>query len=62
MSSFKYNLEPSDTPSWNSGGTAGVLPKELQKATFEVEAMTNFLDGGKEVRVVLSTSSIEETN
>jgi len=39
---------PGDTQSRNSGGTAGVLPAERSKATFDVEKMTNFIDGGKE--------------
>ena len=30
-----------------SGGTEGVLPAERAKATFDVEAMTNILDGGR---------------
>ena len=46
--SFKYGLIPSTVPSWNSGGTSGVLPAEEKRATFDVEKMTNFLDGGVE--------------
>jgi hypothetical protein len=40
------NLEPSDIESWNSGGTAGVLPAERELASFDTETMTRFLDGG----------------
>eukprot|EP01052_Picozoa_sp_SAG31_P012512 SAG31_NODE_733_length_12491_cov_7.073112_17_plen_131_part_00 len=42
------DLQPSEHPSWNSGGTAGILPAERAKATFDVEIMTNLLDGGVE--------------
>ena len=38
-------LTPSETQSRNSGGTAGVLPAERKKATFNIEVMTNTLDG-----------------
>jgi hypothetical protein len=62
MSTFKYGLRPSNKESWNSGvsclclfsivntntlqGTADILAEELTRATFAVEKMTNFLDGG----------------
>lgn len=42
------DLQPSEFPAWNSGGTAGTLPAERDRATFEVEVMTNLLDGGVE--------------
>jgi len=38
----------SSTPSRNSGGTADILPMERKKASFQVEKLTNFLDGGEE--------------
>ncbi len=41
-------LVGSETPSWNSGGTAGALPAERALASFDVEKMTNILDGGEE--------------
>jgi hypothetical protein len=31
-----------------SGGTKGILEKERKKSTFNVEKMTNFLDGGED--------------
>jgi len=39
---------PSETQSRNSGGTAGILPAERKKATFDVERLINVLDGGAE--------------
>ena len=42
-------LQPSETQSRISGGTTGVLPKERAKASFNVENMINFLNGGKEL-------------
>jgi len=45
-SPFPFGLTGSATPSFNSGGTASVLPAERARASFEVEKMTNFLDGG----------------
>jgi hypothetical protein len=36
---------PSDTKSPASGGTSHILPKERATATFDVEKMTNALDG-----------------
>jgi len=39
-------LTPSNVESFNSGGTADILPSERAKATFNVEKMMNFLDGG----------------
>ena len=41
-------LVGSETPSWNSGGTAGALPAERARASFDVEKMINILDGGEE--------------
>mmetsp|Transcript_2951 Transcript_2951/g.3488 ORF Transcript_2951/g.3488 Transcript_2951/m.3488 type:complete len:727 (-) Transcript_2951:2991-5171(-) len=41
------NVHGSEVPSWDSGGTAGILPAERAKASFDVEKMTNFIDGGK---------------
>ena len=46
---FKYGLQPSSTPSWNSGGTAGALDAERAKASFPREIMTNLLDGSAEM-------------
>lgn len=37
---------PSNTQSRLSGGTADILPAERARATFNVEKMTNLLDGG----------------
>jgi acyl-CoA oxidase len=37
---------PSSTPSRNSGGTKDILVNERKKTTFEIEKMTNILDGG----------------
>lgn len=34
--------------SWSSGGTEHILPNERKKATFNVEKITNILDGGKD--------------
>ena len=48
MSDFEFGLTPSDKPSWNSGGTAGLLDAERARATFDVEDMSAFLYGGKE--------------
>ena len=42
------NLKGSTVQSWNSGGTAGELPAERAKATFNVPKLTNVLDGGPE--------------
>ena len=39
--------ESSTCQSWHSGGTAGVLPAERARASFETEAMTHIYDGGK---------------
>jgi cytochrome b involved in lipid metabolism len=36
----------STTQSWNSGGTAGELPAERAKASFDIEKLTNLIDGG----------------
>ena len=40
-------LTPSETESWTSGGTAHFLPQERANASFDVELLTNYLDGGK---------------
>ena len=46
-------FDPRNAPSpqamgieWGSGGTSHILPAERERATFQVEAMTNILDGG----------------
>eukprot|EP01061_Rhynchopus_euleeides_P010400 TRINITY_DN19845_c0_g1_i1.p1 TRINITY_DN19845_c0_g1~~TRINITY_DN19845_c0_g1_i1.p1 ORF type:complete len:795 (+),score=371.98 TRINITY_DN19845_c0_g1_i1:51-2435(+) len=41
-------LVPSDKQSWNSGGTAHLLPMERKKASFKVGDMTESIYGGKE--------------
>ncbi len=41
-------LTPSNAPSRTSGGTADILPAERKKASFDVEEMIHFLNGGKE--------------
>ena len=41
-------LVGSDAQSWTSGGTAGVLPAERTKATFDMARMTEAIYGGKE--------------
>jgi hypothetical protein len=41
-------LQPSETQSRTSGGTAHILPTERKRATFDVEKLTNVLDGGEE--------------
>ncbi|KAI9139907.1 FAD binding domain-containing protein, partial [Paraphysoderma sedebokerense] len=41
-------MKPSDVESLESGGTASVLTQERAKATFDVEKLTNALDGGVE--------------
>jgi acyl-CoA oxidase len=43
-----HNLEPGPSASWNSGGTAHVLPAERAQASFAVDALTHILDGGEE--------------
>jgi acyl-CoA oxidase len=40
-------LVPSNVQSRISGGTADILPMERKKATFDVNKLTTFLDGGK---------------
>jgi len=40
-------MEPRSVESWDDGGTAHVLPAERLKASFNVERLVNFLDGGK---------------
>jgi len=39
-------LKPSDKPSWISGGTAHLLPLEREKATFDVDRMSEAIYGG----------------
>ena len=39
--------ESSEVQSWHSGGTAGVLPAERARASFDTEVMTHIYDGGK---------------
>lgn len=43
---FLILKDPSASESRNSGGTANVLPEERAKASFDIEKMTNVLDGG----------------
>jgi hypothetical protein len=47
-STLDLGLKPSSTPSKNSGGTANALDEERKKCSFDVETMTNCLDGGKD--------------
>lgn len=53
-------VHPSNVQSAYSGGTADILPKERAKATFEVEKMTNILDGSTRAterrRFIISTT------
>ena len=42
-------LTPSDKQSKYSGGTCNVLPEERKKASFNVETLTHFLNGGPEL-------------
>jgi len=42
-------LTPSNTPSRTSGGTSDILPNERKNATFAVEDMIHFLNGGVEM-------------
>lgn len=46
LAKYKELVEPGTKASWKSGGTAGELPAERAQASFEVEKMTNFIDGG----------------
>lgn len=39
-------LQPGPVATRNSGGTSEELPLERKKASFDVEKMTNILDGG----------------
>ena len=41
-------LTPSNKESRTSGGTADILPAERKKASFNVEEMIHFLNGGRE--------------
>ena len=41
-------LTPSNTPSKLSGGTSHILPAERAQASFDVEEMYDYLNGGKE--------------
>eukprot|EP00026_Physarum_polycephalum_P003922 Phypoly_transcript_03939.p1 GENE.Phypoly_transcript_03939~~Phypoly_transcript_03939.p1 ORF type:complete len:698 (+),score=115.87 Phypoly_transcript_03939:174-2267(+) len=45
ITSFE-NTKPSDIESRESGGTSHILPKERHGVSFEVEKLTNILDGG----------------
>ena len=47
-STLDLGLKPSDKPSKNSGGTAHLLDEERRRCSFDVETMTNCLDGGKD--------------
>ena len=49
MPNITGELTPSDTESFTSGGTAHILPKEREKASFDGKIMTNALDGGKKM-------------
>jgi len=42
-------LQPSNTQSKVSGGTAHILPQERAKSKFNVQDMTDYLNGGKEL-------------
>ena len=42
-------LEGSEKQSKISGGTAGILPKERAKSSFNVETLIHFMNGGKEM-------------
>lgn len=42
-------LQPSDTKSWHSGGTAHVLPNERKKASFDHDTMVTIIDGSEEI-------------
>lgn len=46
--SSKATLSPSNTESAVSGGTSDILPSERARATFPIEKLTNYLDGGVE--------------
>ncbi len=41
-------FEPSSSQSLKSGGTAHILPNERKKATFNVEELIHFLNGGED--------------
>ena len=47
-SKLDLGLQPSNKQSKVSGGTADELPLERKKCSFDVETMTNCLDGGKD--------------
>lgn len=42
-------LQPSDTQSRVSGGTAHILPKERAKSKFDVQELIDFVNGGKDL-------------
>jgi flavocytochrome c len=42
------NLTPSNTQSKFSGGTANVLPEERKQASFSIEELTHYINGGKD--------------
>lgn len=41
------NVKVSKVSNWNSGGTNEILQEERKNCSFDIEKMTNFLDGGK---------------
>ena len=41
------DVEHGPVETWNSGGTAGILDQERAKASFIVEKLTNYIDGGE---------------
>lgn len=64
----KTVMTPSTVESPTSGGTAGVLPAERAKASFDIVKLTNLLDGGPEAtkrrRWILSAANdypVDET-
>lgn len=40
------DVRPGSTQTWTSGGTSEELPRERAKSTFDVEKLTNVMDGG----------------
>jgi len=43
MGHQQTDVKPSPIASWNSGGTAAVLPAERAMASFDLETMTSLL-------------------
>jgi acyl-CoA oxidase len=43
-----FKLTPSNTESRTSGGTSDILPEERKKASFNINELTEYLQGGKE--------------